>query len=154
MINNKSTKKKGNQWYATIFHVFRTGSTIKNIRIRNFVTTKTLQPNSVKNNLLKSENLSFSCFVEDNFQMSSLPLPNRKSPSWISFEDKSEKVNRQSPRRITTLPSSFGIGDYNFNYEKIKINQSIILVNPNECSCECHELQHIPIKNTYFANNK
>lgn len=48
------------------------------------------------------------------------PLPPR-APQWVAFD---EPERRRPPRRITTLPYTY--------------------VNPEECTCECHEAQHRP----------
>lgn len=71
------------------------------------------------------------------------PLPPRKSSmSWISFEDTGHEI-RQSPKRITTLPSSYTIESRPYStisrLPDKRPNHKVILVNPDECSCECHE---------------
>lgn len=50
------------------------------------------------------------------------PLPPR---AWVCFDEVPER--RRTPKRITTLPSASGVV---YSY-----------VNPEECSCECHETQ-------------
>ncbi|XP_014273341.1 neurofilament heavy polypeptide isoform X1 [Halyomorpha halys] len=52
------------------------------------------------------------------------PLPPR-APQWVAFD---EPERRRPPRRITTLPYTY--------------------VNPEECTCECHEAQHRSTKDS------
>lgn len=57
------------------------------------------------------------------------PLPPRSTASWVCFDEVPER--RRTPKRITTLPPS--------QPQTSGIVYSY--VNPEECSCECHETQ-------------
>uniref|UniRef100_A0A1B6CJC2 Uncharacterized protein n=2 Tax=Clastoptera arizonana TaxID=38151 RepID=A0A1B6CJC2_9HEMI len=78
---------------------------------------RTKSPNKVK---------PWTHFAEQGLQSprhnaSPPPLPPRSSAPWVCFDELPER--RRTPKRITTLPQMY-------NY-----------VNPDECSCECHESQ-------------
>lgn len=64
------------------------------------------------------------------------PLPPKNTQkSWINFEDIPEK--RKAPKRIQTIPSRSYI-----EVPDSVLQESVVYnyVNPEECKCECHEL--------------
>lgn len=68
--------------------------------------------------------------------------PPKKLPTWIGFDETNDE-HRQSPKRITTLPSSYATDGATVatTVDLAKIcDGSVVFVQPNECSCECHEL--------------
>lgn len=60
------------------------------------------------------------------------PLPPRVSTTWVCFDELPER--RRTPKRITTLPAPP-------NPQTTASNIVYSYVNPEECSCECHETQ-------------
>lgn len=78
------------------------------------------------------------------------PLPPRKPSTtnqWINFEDIPEK--RKPPKRITLLP---GKENSTPTQEIQPHHVQYNYVNPDECSCECHESER-EISNTRIENN-
>lgn len=86
------------------------------------------------------------------------PLPPRKSSSttitttttnqWINFEDIPEK--RKPPKRITLLPGKENSPAPTQETSSHQVQYNY--VNPDECSCECHESER-EISNTRIENN-
>ncbi|XP_039294162.1 serine/arginine repetitive matrix protein 1 isoform X2 [Nilaparvata lugens] len=62
------------------------------------------------------------------------PLPPRATAAWVSFEEVPER--RRPPKRITTLPSSAPPSGHTHAHTVLSY------VNPEECSCECHDVTH------------
>lgn len=89
-----------------------------------------LPPRGAPSNL--SMMLSSQHPVAGQSQMTaSLPpaTSNQPAPSWVSFEELPER--KRAPKRITTLPHRPHHAHVVYSY-----------VNPEDCSCECHDAKH------------
>ena len=74
------------------------------------------------------------------------PLPPRKpsttsitSGQWVNFENIPEK--RKAPKRITALPKESVPGQESASSSKCQDPMQYNYVKPEECQCECHEVE-------------
>lgn len=75
------------------------------------------------------------------------PLPPRKPQTvsqWINFENIPEK--RKPPKRITTLPNKDTSMTDGRNAQSHHVQYNY--VNPDECQCECHEIERSTTKDS------
>ncbi|CAG9859288.1 unnamed protein product [Phyllotreta striolata] len=127
------------------FNVDSVTRTIEKLRIslpRNESFDKTAK---VKSPRKKEFNANWSEFAEGGIASRATPgdtptpppplPPKAVQTSWINFEDIPEK--RKAPKRIQTIPSRGYI-----EVPEGVLQESVVYsyVNPDECKCECHEL--------------
>nr|XP_023015233.1 uncharacterized protein LOC111504776 [Leptinotarsa decemlineata] len=123
------------------FNVESVTSTIEKLKISLPRHDSFDKPSKLKSPRKKDSNTNWFEFAEKGISRQTQgdvppPLPPKgMQKAWINFEDIPEK--RKAPKRIQTIPSR---GYIEVPESVLQDNVLYNYVNPEECKCECHEL--------------